>query len=198
MARKLVRGAIVAATAAVLVAGCSNDTPAEPSLPPVSTSSTTPPVPTTEPTTAPPATPAPQVAATQSPAPRATTPAPVPAVTPPAVAAPSSISQVPLDTKLYPPPEVPRSSGTTPSRSAYLDALQKGGLTPTATGATELTIGLAVCDELARGAKVEDMKKLLVPAGSLAAGLAKSPLNGDQVAQLYIDSATTTLCGSGG
>ncbi|WP_127781697.1 DUF732 domain-containing protein [Rhodococcus sp. X156] len=200
MARKFMLGAMVAATAVALTAGCGSDAPAEEPLPPVSSSTTTPtpPAPTSEPTTSPAVTPAPQAAATPSPVPRATTTAPVTAAPPPVVRSPSSIAQVPLDTKLYPPPEVPRSSGTTPSKSAYLDALQKGGLTPTATGATELTIGQAVCDELGRGANIADMKKLLVPAGALAAGLAKSTLSGDQVAQLYIDSATSTLCGSGG
>jgi len=99
-----------------------------------------------------------------------------------------------LDTKLYPPPEVPRPAAGTPKKTAYLEALEKGGLRVTASGATELTIGQSVCDELARGADVATMKKLLVPAGALAASLGQSTLSGEQVANLYLDSARANLC----
>jgi len=101
---------------------------------------------------------------------------------------------LPLDTKLYPPPEVPRSAGSTPSKAAYLQALQKGGLTVTASGTTELTLGKAVCDELAKGSNPDTMRKLLVPVGALAASLGKSSLTGDQVADLYFASAKANLC----
>jgi len=99
-----------------------------------------------------------------------------------------------LDTKLYPPPEVPRSAGSTSSKAAYLQALQKGGLTVTASGTTELTLGKAVCDELAKGSNPDTMRKLLVPVGALAASLGKSSLTGDQVADLYFASAKANLC----
>ncbi len=132
-------------------------------------------------------------ATSSAPAPRSSTTSGANTAQPGATQLPPPPS-VPLDTKLFPPPEVPRAAAGTPKKTAYLQALEKGGLRVTASGATELTIGQSVCDELARGSDVATMKKLLVPAGALAASLGQSALSGEQVANLYLDSAKANLC----
>lgn len=185
LTRTSITGATVAVAAVVSLAGCSN-----------SGSATAPaPITTAAPTSSV-VSPA-RVAATGLP--RGTSEAPNPAPASPSPrssgSGPAGPGQsLPLDTKLYPPPEVPRSAGSAPSKAAYLQALQKGGLTVTASGTTELTLGKAVCDELAKGSNPDTMRKLLVPVGALAASLGKSSLTGDQVADLYFASAKANLC----
>jgi Protein of unknown function (DUF732) len=173
-------GVALAAVPVVALAGCSNSGSASAPSPTATASATpassAPAAPTTTEDTS---TEAPAAKPTSSPAPQA---------------ANSPATSAPLDTRLYPAPDVPRSAGSTPKKAAYLNALQQGGLVVTASGATELTIGQAVCDELAKGGSIDNMKKLLIPLGSVAAGLGKSHLSGDQVAQLYIDSAKNNLC----
>jgi len=207
LTRTSITGATVAVAAVVSLAGCSNSGSATAPAP-ITTAAPTSSV--VSPAPVPPgpgvaATPGPGVAATTGPGvaatglPRGTSEAPNPA---PASPSPRSSGSGPagpgqslsLDTKLYPPPEVPRSAGSTPSKAAYLQALQKGGLTVTASGTTELTLGKAVCDELAKGSNPDTMRKLLVPVGALAASLGKSSLTGDQVADLYFASAKANLC----
>lgn len=211
LTRTSITGATVAVAAVVSLAGCSNSGSATAPAP-ITTAAPTSSV--VSPAPVPPgpgvaATPGPGVAATTGPGvaatglPRGTSEAPNPNPNP-APASPSPRSSgsgpagpgqsLPLDTKLYPPPEVPRSAGSTPSKAAYLQALQKGGLTVTASGTTELTLGKAVCDELAKGSNPDTMRKLLVPVGALAASLGKSSLTGDQVADLYFASAKANLC----
>jgi len=205
--RTSITGATVAVAAVVLLAGCSNSGSATAPAP-ITTAAPTSSV--VSPAPVPPgpgvaATPGPGVAATTGPGvaatglPRGTSEAPNPAPASPSPrssgSGPAGPGQsLPLDTKLYPPPEVPRSAGSTPSKAAYLQALQKGGLTVTASGTTELTLGKAVCDELAKGSNPDTMRKLLVPVGALAASLGKSSLTGDQVADLYFASAKANLC----
>lgn len=205
--RTSITGATVAVAAVVLLAGCSNSGSATAPAP-ITTAAPTSSV--VSPAPVPPgpgvaATPGPGVAATTGPGvaatglPRGTSEAPNPAPTSPSPRSSGSGAagqgqSLPLDTKLYPPPEVPRSAGSTPSKAAYLQALQKGGLTVTASGTTELTLGKAVCDELAKGSNPDTMRKLLVPVGALAASLGKSSLTGDQVADLYFASAKANLC----
>ncbi len=106
----------------------------------------------------------------------------------------SPLVNLPLNTTLYPPADVPRTSAGNAKEMAYLQSLQKGGLTVTASGATELTLGHSICSELARGSKVEDMKKLLVPVAAVGATLSKSKLTGEQAADLYLASAQADLC----
>ncbi len=101
---------------------------------------------------------------------------------------------LPPDTKAYPPPNVPRSAATTNKDMAYLQGLQQGGLPISASGTIELGIGRSICGELAHGSKVEDMKPLLMSAGSLAGSLSGSKLTGDQIADLYLASAKDHLC----
>jgi len=205
--RTSITGATVAVAAVVLLAGCSNSGSATAPAP-ITTAAPTSSV--VSPAPVPPgpgvaATPGPGVAATTGPGvaatglPRGTSEAPNPAPASPSPRSSGSGSagpgqSLPLDTKLYPPPEVPRSAGSTPSKAAYLQALHKGGLTVTASGTTELTLGRAVCDELAKGSNPDTMRKLLVPVGALAASLGKSSLTGDQVADLYFASAKANLC----
>jgi hypothetical protein len=207
LTRTSITGATVAVAAVVLLAGCSNSGSATAPAP-ITTAAPTSSV--VSPAPVPPgpgvaATPGPGVAATPGPGvaatglPRGTSEAPNPAPASPSPrssgSGPAGPGQsLPLDTKLYPPPEVPRSAGSTPSKAAYLQALQKGGLTVTASGTTELTLGKAVCDELAKGSNPDTMRKLLVPVGALAASLGKSSLTGDQVADLYFASAKANLC----
>ena len=207
LTRTSITGATVAVVAVVLLAGCSNSGSATAPAP-ITTAAPTPSV--VSPAPVPPgpgvaATPGPGVAATTGPGvaatglPRGTSEAPNPAPASPSPrssgSGPAGPGQsLPLDTKLYPPPEVPRSAGSTPSKASYLQALQKGGLTVTASGTTELTLGKAVCDELAKGSNPDTMRKLLVPVGALAASLGKSSLTGDQVADLYFASAKANLC----
>ncbi len=207
LTRTSITGATVAVAAVVLLAGCSNSGSATAPAP-ITTAAPTSSV--VSPAPVPPgpgvaATPGPGVAATTGPGvaatglPRGTSEAPNPAPASPSPrssgSGPAGPGQsLPLDTKLYPPPEVPRSAGSTPSKAAYLQALQKGGLTVTASGTTELTLGKAVCDELAKGSNPDTMRKLLVPVGALAASLGKSSLTGDQVADLYFASAKANLC----
>ena len=207
LTRTSITGATMAVAAVVSLAGCSNSGSATAPAP-ITTAAPTSSV--VSPAPVPPgpgvaATPGPGVAATTGPGvaatglPRGTSGGPSPA---PASPSPRSSGSrpagpgqsLPLDTKLYPPPEVPRSAGSTPSKAAYLQALQKGGLTVTASGTTELTLGKAVCDELAKGSNPDTMRKLLVPVGALAASLGKSSLTGDQVADLYFASAKANLC----
>jgi len=207
LTRTSITGATVAVAAVVSLAGCSNSGSATAPAP-ITTAAPTSSV--VSPAPVPPgpgvaATPGPGVAATTGPGvaatglPRGTSEAPNPAPASPSPrssgSGPAGPGQsLPLDTKLYPPPEVPRSAGSTPSKAAYLQALQKGGLTVTASGTTELTLGKAVCDELAKGSNPDTMRKLLVPVGALAASLGKSSLTGDQVADLYFASAKANLC----
>lgn len=207
LTRTSITGATVAVAAVVSLAGCSNSGSATAPAP-ITTAAPTSSV--VSPAPVPPgpgvaATPGPGVAATTGPGvaatglPRGTSEAPNPAPASPSPrssgSGPAGPGQsLPLDTKLYPPPEVPRSAGSTPSKAAYLQALQKGGLTVTASGTTELTLGQAVCDELAKGSNPDTMRKLLVPVGALAASLGKSSLTGDQVADLYFASAKANLC----
>ncbi len=215
LTRTSITGATVAVAAVVSLAGCSNSGSATAPAPittaaPTSSVVSPAPVPPGPGVAATPgpgvaATPGPGVAATTGPGvaatglPRGTSEAPNPAPASPSPrtsgSGPAGPGQsLPLDTKLYPPPEVPRSAGSTPSKAAYLQALQKGGLTVTASGTTELTLGKAVCDELAKGSNPDTMRKLLVPVGALAASLGKSSLTGDQVADLYFASAKANLC----
>lgn len=207
LTRTSITGATVAVAAVVSLAGCSNSGSATAPAP-ITTAAPTSSV--VSPAPVPPgpgvaATPGPGVAATTGPGvaatglPRGTSEAPNPAPASPSPrssgSGPAGPGQsLPLDTKLYPPPEVPRSAGSTPSKAAYLQALQKGGLTVTASGTTEVTLGKAVCDELAKGSNPDTMRKLLVPVGALAASLGKSSLTGDQVADLYFASAKANLC----
>jgi len=207
LTRTSITGATVAVAAVVSLAGCSNSGSATAPAP-ITTAAPTSSV--VSPAPVPPgpgvaATPGPGVAATTGPGvaatglPRGTSEAPNPAPASPSPrssgSGPAGPGQsLPLDTKLYPPPEVPRSAGSTQSKAAYLQALQKGGLTVTASGTTELTLGKAVCDELAKGSNPDTMRKLLVPVGALAASLGKSSLTGDQVADLYFASAKANLC----
>jgi len=207
LTRTSITGATVAVAAVVSLAGCSNSGSATAPAP-ITTAAPTSSV--VSPAPVPPgpgvaATPGPGVAATTGPGvaatglPRGTSEAPNPAPASPSPrssgSGPAGPGQsLPLDTKLYPPPEVPRSAGSTSSKAAYLQALQKGGLTVTASGTTELTLGKAVCDELAKGSNPDTMRKLLVPVGALAASLGKSSLTGDQVADLYFASAKANLC----
>lgn len=180
LTRTSMLGVALAAVPVVALAGCSNSGSASAPSPTATVSATpvssAPAAPTTTEDTS-----------TEAPAAKPTSSSAPQAANPPATGAP-------LDTKLYPAPDVPRSAGSTPKKAAYLNALQQGGLVVTASGATELTIGQAVCDELAKGGSTDNMKKLLIPLGSVAAGLGKSRLSGDQVAQLYIDSAKNNLC----
>lgn len=199
LTRTSITGATVAVAAVVSLAGCSNSGSATAPAP-ITTAA-----PTSSVVSPAPVPPGPGVAATTGPGvaatglPRGTSEAPNPA---PASPSPRSSGSGPagpgqslsLDTKLYPPPEVPRSAGSTPSKAAYLQALQKGGLTVTASGTTELTLGKAVCDELAKGSNPDTMRKLLAPVGAIAASLGKSSLTGDQVADLYFASAKANLC----
>jgi len=199
LTRTSITGATVAVAAVVSLAGCSNSGSATAPAP-ITTAA-----PTSSVVSPAPVPPGPGVAATTGPGvaatglPRGTSEAPNPAPASPSPrssgSGPAGPGQsLPLDTKLYPPPEVPRSAGSTPSKAAYLQALQKGGLTVTASGTTELTLGKAVCDELAKGSNPDTMRKLLVPVGALAASLGKSSLTGDQVADLYFASAKANLC----
>jgi len=207
LTRTSITGATVAVVAVVSLAGCSNSGSATAPAP-ITTAAPTSSV--VSPAPVPPgpgvaATPGPGVAATTGPGvaatglPRGTSEAPNPA---PASPSPRSSGSgpagpgesLPLNTKLYPPPEVPRSAGSTPSKAAYLQALQKGGLTVTASGTTEVTLGKAVCDELAKGSNPDTMRKLLAPVGAIAASLGKSSLTGDQVADRYFASAKANLC----
>lgn len=189
-------GTMLVAAAVVVLAGCSNSGAA--SAPAPTTTGSTAVAPTA--TSVGPGQGVPAVTSGPGPAAKETPGTSAPAAT--SGAAPQKSGQpgqpgqpnLPLDTKLYPPPNVPRSSGSTPKEAAYLQGLQKGGLTLTASGATEVTLGQAVCGELGRGTNLDTMKKLLVPAGQLAAGLSKSQLTGDQVADLYIKSAQANLC----
>lgn len=180
LTRTSMLGVALAAVPVVALAGCSNSGSA-------SAPSPTPTVSATPASSAPAAPTTTEDTSTEAPAAKPTSSSAPQAANPPATGAP-------LDTRLYPAPDVPRSAGSTPKKAAYLNALQQGGLVVTASGATELTIGQAVCDELAKGGSTDNMKKLLIPLGSVAAGLGKSRLSGDQVAQLYIDSAKNNLC----
>ncbi|MGZ4523954.1 MAG: DUF732 domain-containing protein [Mycobacteriaceae bacterium] len=184
LTRTSMLGVALAAVSVVALAGCSNSGSASAPSPTATVSAT----PVSSADSSAPAAPTTTEATTTE------APAAKPTSSPASQAANSPATNAPLDTKLYPAPDVPRSAGSTPKKAAYLNALQQGGLVVTASGATELTIGQAVCDELAKGGSTDNMKKLLIPLGSVAAGLGKSHLSGEQVAQLYIDSAKNNLC----
>lgn len=201
LTRAPVLGATVLLGTCLAVTGCSNSGSATaPALPPVSTTASAADAPTNGPapgSSAP--TSGPGVAATEQPGTGSGTDSGTgsggtPRTTSNAQPTAPQGANLPLDTKLYPPPNVPRSAGTTPKKASYLKALQQGGLTVTASGATELTVGQAICDELGRGGNLDSMRKLLVPVGSAAASLSKSQLTGDQAADLYIASAKANLC----
>jgi len=185
--RSLTVGATFVAALALALTGCTNSGSAT--------------VPTTTASTAAPSSSVPSAAPVQpGQGVAATTDAPgseaAPAPAPQAQPAPSQspLANLPLNTTLYPPADVPRTSAGNAKEMAYLQSLQKGGLTVTASGATELTLGHSICSELARGSKVEDMKKLLVPVAAVGATLSKSKLTGEQAADLYLASAQADLC----
>jgi len=183
--RSLTVGATFVAALALALTGCTNSGSA---TAPTTTASTA--APSSSVPSAAPVQPGQGVAATTD------APGSEAAPAPQAQPAPSQspLANLPLNTTLYPPAEVPRTSAGTAKEMAYLQSLQKGGLTVTASGATELTLGHSICSELARGSKVEDMKKLLVPVAAVGATLSKSKLTGEQAADLYLVSAQADLC----
>lgn len=191
--RSLMLGASAAVVGVLALSGCSSSGSATaPATTAPATTTTSPSVPTTAVPSSVSVTPGPGVAATDPP--ESKTP-PSPAQTQPAQASASpQASGLPLDTKLYPPPNVPRTAAKNSTQVAYLKSLQDGGLTVTASGSTELNIGNAICGELAHGSKESDMRPLLVTAGGLAVGLGKSKLTGEQAADLYLSSAKANLC----
>jgi hypothetical protein len=183
--RSLTVGATFVAALALALTGCTNSGSAT--------------APTTTASTAAPSSSVPSAAPVQpGQGVAATTDAPGSEVAPAPQAQPapsqSPLANLPLNTTLYPPADVPRTSAGNAKEMAYLQSLQKGGLTVTASGATELTLGHSICSELARGSKVEDMKKLLVPVAAVGATLSKSKLTGEQAADLYLASAQADLC----
>lgn len=180
-------GIAAAAVPLVALAGCSNSGSA--SAPPAMTTSSAVPAPVATSESSAPAETSPPTTTERQPAPppaARTTTAPRPAAT--------TVIAPPVSTGLYPAPDVPRSSGSTPKKAAYLEALNRGGLPVTASGATELTVGLAICNEIALGGSPAKMKELLDPLGAVAASLSQSKLTGPQVSQLYLDSAKNNLC----
>lgn len=183
--RSLTVGATFVAALALALTGCTNSGSA---TAPTTTASTA--VPSSSVPSAAPVQPGQGVAATTD------APGSEAAPAPQAQPAPSQspLANLPLNTTLYPPADVPRTSAGNAKEMAYLQSLQKGGLTVTASGATELTLGHSICSELARGSKVEDMKKLLVPVAAVGATLSKSKLTGEQAADLYLASAQADLC----
>lgn len=183
--RSLTVGATFVAALALALTGCTNSGSA---TAPTTTASTA--APSSSVPSAAPVQPGQGVAATTD------APGSEAAPAPQAQPAPSQspLANLPLNTTLYPPADVPRTSAGNAKEMAYLQSLQKGGLTVTASGATELTLGHSICSELARGSKVEDMKKLLVPVAAVGATLSKSKLTGEQAADLYLASAQADLC----
>lgn len=183
--RSLTVGATFVAALALALTGCTNSGSA---TAPTTTASTA--APSSSVPSAAPVQPGHGVAATTD------APGSEAAPAPQAQPAPSQspLANLPLNTTLYPPADVPRTSAGNAKEMAYLQSLQKGGLTVTASGATELTLGHSICSELARGSKVEDMKKLLVPVAAVGATLSKSKLTGEQAADLYLASAQADLC----
>jgi len=183
--RSLTVGATFVAALALALTGCTNSGSA---TAPTTTASTA--APSSSVPSAAPVQPGQGVAATRD------APGSEAAPAPQAQPAPSQspLANLPLNTTLYPPADVPRTSAGNAKEMAYLQSLQKGGLTVTASGATELTLGHSICSELARGSKVEDMKKLLVPVAAVGATLSKSKLTGEQAADLYLASAQADLC----
>jgi len=183
--RSLTVGATFVAALALALTGCTNSGSA---TAPTTTASTA--APSSSVPSAAPVQPGQGVAATTDAPGSEAAPAPQAQPAPPQ----SPLANLPLNTTLYPPADVPRTAAGNAKEMAYLQSLQKGGLTVTASGATELTLGHSICSELARGSKVEDMKKLLVPVAAVGATLSKSKLTGEQAADLYLASAQADLC----
>jgi hypothetical protein len=80
---------------------------------------------------------------------------------------------------------------------AYLDALKKGGVTPAANGDIAISTANYICSAKESGVANEEILAYVTGMAGVEAGLAggtPSEADAARMAQVYIDSATSTYC----